>query len=185
MQLYGVIFNYADKFFFFYFCSIFVLRSVVIPTLQWVLPDGCPQINPQESCPFGGIFRFYSFLRLGLIQLFYVSADFCFIVICKVYVSGKISHKQGFTTLFMFHGILLLSKSTKPRDSSGQVHQCVWEFLVFQVFLLVSKFSISLFLNNMDFTLEISCNGFLVFFFSAATMRISLAVFFGCLCESK
>ncbi|KAI3445607.1 hypothetical protein Pfo_002272 [Paulownia fortunei] len=52
--------------------SIFVLRSVVIPTLQWVLPDGCPLINSQESRPFGGIFRFYSFLRLGLIQLFYV-----------------------------------------------------------------------------------------------------------------
>ncbi|KAK6157022.1 hypothetical protein DH2020_011270 [Rehmannia glutinosa] len=52
--------------------SILVLRSVVIPTLQWVLPDRCPLINPQESCPFEGIFRFYSFLRLGLIQLFYV-----------------------------------------------------------------------------------------------------------------
>ncbi|XP_011087701.1 protein EI24 homolog isoform X1 [Sesamum indicum] len=52
--------------------SILVLRSVVIPTLQWVLPDECQLINYQESCPFGGIFRFYSFLRLGLIQLFYV-----------------------------------------------------------------------------------------------------------------
>ncbi|KAL0422255.1 UNVERIFIED_CONTAM: protein EI24 [Sesamum latifolium] len=51
--------------------SILVLRSVVIPTLQWLLPDECQLINYQESCPFGGIFRFYSFLRLGLIQLFY------------------------------------------------------------------------------------------------------------------
>ncbi|KAL3843679.1 hypothetical protein ACJIZ3_001082 [Penstemon smallii] len=53
--------------------SIFVLRSAVIPTLQWVLPDGCPQISSQESCSLGGgIFRFYSLLRLGLVQLFYV-----------------------------------------------------------------------------------------------------------------
>ncbi|KAL0357185.1 UNVERIFIED_CONTAM: protein EI24 [Sesamum calycinum] len=36
--------------------SIFVLRSVVIPTLQWVLPDECQLINYQESCPFGGIY---------------------------------------------------------------------------------------------------------------------------------
>ncbi|CAA0841523.1 Protein EI24 homolog [Striga hermonthica] len=33
--------------------SILVLRSFVIPTLQWVLPDECPLINSQESCPFG------------------------------------------------------------------------------------------------------------------------------------
>ncbi|KAK4491256.1 hypothetical protein RD792_001992, partial [Penstemon davidsonii] len=53
--------------------SIFVLRSAVIPTLQWVLPDGCPQISSQESCSLGGgISRFYSLLRLGLVQLFYV-----------------------------------------------------------------------------------------------------------------
>ncbi|KAL3620830.1 hypothetical protein CASFOL_035742 [Castilleja foliolosa] len=51
---------------------ILVLRSFVIPTLQWVLPDKCPSINSEESCPFGGIFRFYSVLRLGLIQLFYL-----------------------------------------------------------------------------------------------------------------
>ncbi|KAL6517765.1 hypothetical protein OROMI_033466 [Orobanche minor] len=52
--------------------SILVLRSFVIPTLQWVLPDGFQLINSHESCPCGGIFRFYFFLRLGLIQLFYV-----------------------------------------------------------------------------------------------------------------
>ncbi|KAL0384600.1 UNVERIFIED_CONTAM: protein EI24 [Sesamum radiatum] len=34
--------------------SILVLRSVVIPTLQWVLPDECQLISYQESCPFGG-----------------------------------------------------------------------------------------------------------------------------------
>ncbi|KAL2460526.1 Protein EI24-like protein [Abeliophyllum distichum] len=52
--------------------SIFILRSFIIPTLQWILPDGCPQITSQESCSFGGILRFYSLLRFGLVQLFYV-----------------------------------------------------------------------------------------------------------------
>ncbi|XP_057792151.1 protein EI24 homolog isoform X1 [Salvia miltiorrhiza] len=52
--------------------SILVLRSVVIPTLQWVLPDVCLQNKSQELCPFGGISRFYSLLQHGLIQLFYV-----------------------------------------------------------------------------------------------------------------
>ncbi|XP_073313183.1 protein EI24 homolog isoform X2 [Primulina huaijiensis] len=50
--------------------SIFVLKSVVIPTIEWLLPDGCPHIYLEEPC--WGIFRFYSYLRLGLIQLFYV-----------------------------------------------------------------------------------------------------------------
>lgn len=57
------------------FCSLLVLRSVVIPALQLVLPDPCLLNKYQESCPFGGISRFYSFLRHGLIQLFYVSTN--------------------------------------------------------------------------------------------------------------
>ncbi|KAL1534909.1 protein EI24 isoform X2 [Salvia divinorum] len=52
--------------------SILLLRSVVIPTLQWVLPDVCMLNKSQELCPFGGISRFYSFLQHGLIQLVYV-----------------------------------------------------------------------------------------------------------------
>ncbi|KAL6964428.1 hypothetical protein U1Q18_035483 [Sarracenia purpurea var. burkii] len=52
--------------------SIFILNSVIIPTLQWILPDQCPHIGSQELCLFDGISKFYSFLRLGLIQLFYV-----------------------------------------------------------------------------------------------------------------
>ncbi|RVW67006.1 hypothetical protein CK203_064883 [Vitis vinifera] len=35
--------------------SIFVLKSVVIPTLQWILPDHCSQLGFQEPCPFGGV----------------------------------------------------------------------------------------------------------------------------------
>ncbi|XP_073028845.1 protein EI24 homolog isoform X2 [Primulina eburnea] len=50
--------------------SILVLRSVVIPTIAWLLPDGYPHIYLEEPC--WGIFGFYSYLRFGLIQLFYV-----------------------------------------------------------------------------------------------------------------
>ncbi|KAK9286923.1 hypothetical protein L1049_015330 [Liquidambar formosana] len=52
--------------------SIFILNSVVIPTLQWILPDQCTQISSQEQCLSGGILKLYYLLRLGLIQLFYV-----------------------------------------------------------------------------------------------------------------
>ncbi|XP_057978020.1 protein EI24 homolog isoform X5 [Malania oleifera] len=52
--------------------SIFVLKSVVIPTLQWILPDQWPQISSQESYSCGGILKFYSFLHVGLVQLFYI-----------------------------------------------------------------------------------------------------------------
>ncbi|CAL5379849.1 unnamed protein product [Camellia sinensis] len=52
--------------------SIFVLKSVIIPTLQWILPDQCPQTVSQEPCSFDGILELYSSLRLGLLQLVYV-----------------------------------------------------------------------------------------------------------------
>ncbi|KAL3538520.1 hypothetical protein ACH5RR_001886 [Cinchona calisaya] len=52
--------------------SIFTLKSGIIPMLEWILPDQCPEIISQESCSFRGILRFYSLLRLGLVQLFYV-----------------------------------------------------------------------------------------------------------------
>nr|GME13493.1 protein EI24 homolog isoform X1 [Ipomoea batatas]GME17007.1 protein EI24 homolog isoform X1 [Ipomoea batatas]GME17009.1 protein EI24 homolog isoform X1 [Ipomoea batatas] len=52
--------------------SIFLLKSVIVPALQWILPDQCPQITSEDSCSIGGILEFYNFLRLGLVQLFYV-----------------------------------------------------------------------------------------------------------------
>ncbi|KAK6945456.1 hypothetical protein RJ641_013000, partial [Dillenia turbinata] len=52
--------------------SIFILKSVVMPILQWILPDQCLNLCSQELCSLGGILKFYSFLRVGLIQLFYV-----------------------------------------------------------------------------------------------------------------
>nr|GLL45613.1 protein EI24 homolog [Ipomoea trifida] len=51
---------------------IFLLKSVIVPALQWILPDQCPQITSEDSCSCGGILEFYHFLRLGLVQLFYV-----------------------------------------------------------------------------------------------------------------
>nr|XP_028963234.1 protein EI24 homolog isoform X1 [Malus domestica] len=53
--------------------SIIILNSVIIPTLHWILPDRCPEYSSQELCSFGGILKFYSFLRQGLVQLFYVT----------------------------------------------------------------------------------------------------------------
>ncbi|XP_028119799.1 protein EI24 homolog isoform X2 [Camellia sinensis] len=52
--------------------SILIVNSVVIPTLQWILPDQCPHSGSQKLCSSGGILKLYSFLRLGLLQLFYV-----------------------------------------------------------------------------------------------------------------
>ncbi|KAL5131786.1 Protein EI24 [Glycine soja] len=51
--------------------SIFVLNSVVIPALWWILPDQCSQFVSHKLCDLGGTLKFYSFLRLALIQLFY------------------------------------------------------------------------------------------------------------------
>ncbi|BAT86748.1 hypothetical protein VIGAN_05005600 [Vigna angularis var. angularis] len=52
--------------------SIFVLKSVVIPALWWILPGQCSQFVSHELCDLGGTLKFYSFLRLALIQLCYV-----------------------------------------------------------------------------------------------------------------
>ncbi|XP_030504622.2 protein EI24 homolog [Cannabis sativa] len=52
--------------------SIFILNSVIVPTLQWILPDDCSQFDSQELCSFGGLLKFYSFLQFGLIKLFYI-----------------------------------------------------------------------------------------------------------------
>lgn len=51
--------------------SIFILKSVITPMLQWILPDQCPHFYSQELCSESTL-RFYSFLRIGLVQIFYV-----------------------------------------------------------------------------------------------------------------
>ncbi|XP_006339960.2 protein EI24 homolog [Solanum tuberosum] len=52
--------------------SILVLKSVIIPALEWILPGHCRLINSQQPCSFSSILEFYRFLRVGLVQLFYV-----------------------------------------------------------------------------------------------------------------
>ncbi|XP_010256398.1 PREDICTED: protein EI24 homolog isoform X2 [Nelumbo nucifera] len=52
--------------------SLFILNSVVIPTIQWILPDECQNFGSKDLCPLGGIVKLYSFLSNGLIQLFYI-----------------------------------------------------------------------------------------------------------------
>ncbi|KAK6915944.1 hypothetical protein RJ641_018805, partial [Dillenia turbinata] len=47
---------------------IFILKSVVMPILQWKLPEQCLNLCSQELCSLDGILKLYSFLRLGLIQ---------------------------------------------------------------------------------------------------------------------
>ncbi|MCL7037848.1 hypothetical protein MKW94_023490 [Papaver nudicaule] len=57
---------------FIYLGSIFILKSLVIPTLEWILPNQCQQFGSQDSCSYGGILKFYSFLHRGLVQVFYM-----------------------------------------------------------------------------------------------------------------
>ncbi|KAJ9538122.1 hypothetical protein OSB04_030855 [Centaurea solstitialis] len=50
--------------------SIFILRSLILPTLQWILPIGVPD-GYEEPCLQQMPIRLYAFLRLGLLQLIY------------------------------------------------------------------------------------------------------------------
>ncbi|MFS7978865.1 putative etoposide-induced 2.4 [Helianthus anomalus] len=50
--------------------SIFVLRSLILPTLEWILPLGVPD-GYREPCLSEMPIRLYAFLRLGLLQLIY------------------------------------------------------------------------------------------------------------------
>ncbi|EOX97157.1 Uncharacterized protein TCM_006248 isoform 6, partial [Theobroma cacao] len=54
--------------------SLFVLNSVVIPILRWILPDQRSQISYGGTSAFDGVLNFYSFLRGLLVQLFYKNA---------------------------------------------------------------------------------------------------------------
>ncbi|PIN15357.1 hypothetical protein CDL12_11998 [Handroanthus impetiginosus] len=94
--------------------SIFVLRSVVIPTLQWVLPDGCVLTSSQESCPFGGIFRFYSFLRLGLVQLVHVSWFY------PMYITSFILSTLWYNDIAKYGFFAMEKHEQSGPESSGQ-----------------------------------------------------------------
>ncbi|KAG9130619.1 hypothetical protein Leryth_011876 [Lithospermum erythrorhizon] len=51
--------------------SIYLLQLVIIPVLEWILPDQCPH-DSEKPCSFEGFLRFYGLFRHGLIGLFYV-----------------------------------------------------------------------------------------------------------------
>ncbi|GMH23931.1 hypothetical protein Nepgr_025774 [Nepenthes gracilis] len=52
--------------------SVFILKSFVIPVLQWILPDYCPHVSFQEICASSSILKIYSALRAVLIQLLHL-----------------------------------------------------------------------------------------------------------------
>ncbi|KAL6652910.1 hypothetical protein ACP70R_011835 [Stipagrostis hirtigluma subsp. patula] len=52
--------------------SLLTLKSVVIPTLLWILPEQCNQLRGQNLCDHKAAVAIYSFLRSGLVEIFYV-----------------------------------------------------------------------------------------------------------------
>ncbi|XP_068659923.1 protein EI24 homolog [Aristolochia californica] len=52
--------------------SMYILNFVVMPTLWWILPDGCQNLSSKLPCWDGEPIKLYTFLRYILIELFYV-----------------------------------------------------------------------------------------------------------------
>ncbi|KAK3142583.1 hypothetical protein QOZ80_4BG0348550 [Eleusine coracana subsp. coracana] len=52
--------------------SLLTLKSVVIPTLLWILPEECDKSAGQYLCDHQMAVVIYSFLRSGLTEIFYV-----------------------------------------------------------------------------------------------------------------
>ncbi|KAG6779997.1 hypothetical protein POTOM_016404 [Populus tomentosa] len=81
-------------------CSILVLKSVVIPTLLWILPNHCSEVSSQGPCSFDSVSKLYSSLRLGLIQLFYAQSE-------QIYIRACVDlHVFWFYPLYIFSIIL-------------------------------------------------------------------------------
>ncbi|XP_047980162.1 protein EI24 homolog [Salvia hispanica] len=147
--------------------SILVLRSVVIPTLQWVLPDVCLLSTSPELCPFGGISRFYSFLQHGLIQLVYV---FWFY---PMYISSFILNtlwyndiaKYGFFAIEK-HGTSS-SESFTEKDMSASDKATDFEGLMIEVFEQVYSVLLLSF-----FFLEVYVTGFIPFIGKALNLLL-------------
>jgi len=73
----------------------------VIPALWWILPGQCSQFVSHELCDLGGTLKFYSFLRLALIQLCYVSMKY---TLFKVHILPyKVLCCVSFQVDFVFH----------------------------------------------------------------------------------
>ncbi|KAE8785434.1 protein EI24 [Hordeum vulgare] len=76
--------------------SLLTLKSVVIPTLLWILPEQCDQSWGQHLCDHTAAVAMYSFLRSGLVEIFYVFwfyplYIFSFIISTLWYVYGDIA----------------------------------------------------------------------------------------------
>ncbi|KAG6488925.1 hypothetical protein ZIOFF_050183 [Zingiber officinale] len=52
--------------------SLFILKSVVIPTLLWILPDQYEQFNAEHLYDHKAVMPFYALLRSILIELVYI-----------------------------------------------------------------------------------------------------------------
>ncbi|XP_021843922.1 protein EI24 homolog isoform X2 [Spinacia oleracea] len=52
--------------------SVYILKSFLVPVLQWILPDQCPHIMYEEVCRYGVVLALYSTMRKLLIQLIYL-----------------------------------------------------------------------------------------------------------------
>ncbi|KAJ3675198.1 hypothetical protein LUZ60_004240 [Juncus effusus] len=54
--------------------SLFIVRSLVIPILTWILPDLCNHFESQydNDCDYKGVMTLYSVLRSFLVEVFYV-----------------------------------------------------------------------------------------------------------------
>lgn len=56
-------------------CSLFILKSVVIPILLWILPDQYEQFNAEHLYDHKAVMPFYALLRSILIEFVYVSPE--------------------------------------------------------------------------------------------------------------
>ncbi|KAG5525828.1 hypothetical protein RHGRI_032198 [Rhododendron griersonianum] len=92
--------------------SIFLLNSVIIPTLQWILPDQCPHNG--EPCSIDGIAKLYSFLRLGLLQLFYVLWFY------PMYVFSFILSTMWYNDIAKFGFLVIGKQGPTPTEMPGQ-----------------------------------------------------------------
>ncbi|CAH9063242.1 unnamed protein product [Cuscuta europaea] len=97
--------------------SIFLLYSVIVPALQWILPDQCPESTSEGSFSCGIIMELYSILRLGLVQLLYVFWFF------PLYILSYILSNIWYNDIAM-HGFFALeeygpttSKSSDQKES--------------------------------------------------------------------
>ncbi|THG05333.1 hypothetical protein TEA_003006 [Camellia sinensis var. sinensis] len=122
--------------------------SVIIPTLQWILPDQCPQTVSQEPCSFDGILELYSSLRLGLLQLvyvlwFYPLYIFSFIISSMWYNDiakyGFLANAKSGNTVTELSSSPKATQTDKPTDLGGVmigIAEQVYSVLLLNVFFL-------------------------------------------------